>query len=84
MLPMKTGTAVRNRVPDLLDEVGAGPMDLVREAGLAQGTAYRLADPESEVEAITFDVLARLAKFFSDRAERPISTSEIFPVEPEE
>lgn len=83
MLPMTTGTAVRNRVPDLLEEAGAGPMDLVREAGLAQGTAYRLADREAEVEAITFDVLARLAKFFSDRVGRRITTSDIFPIEVE-
>jgi len=80
VIEMTQGTRVINRVPDLLVEAGAGPMDLVRKAGLAQGTAYRLADRKQEVEAVTFDVLGRLAKFFSERLGREVSTSDIFPL----
>ena len=54
------------RVPRLLKERNAKPFDLVRQAGIAPGTAYKLSDEKScsELSGITFDVLVRLCTFF--------------------
>lgn len=58
---MAPGTLVI-RVPELLEERGWNPMDLVRRANLATGTAYRLAN--GEADAITMEVLGRLCVAF--------------------
>ena len=53
---------IRIMVPDLLKDRGWNPMDLVRRAGLAPGTAYRLAS--GVAGAITLDMLGRLCDVF--------------------
>lgn len=53
---------VKIMVPDLLNARGWGPMDLVRRADLAPGTAYRLAG--GFAGAITLDMLGRLCDVF--------------------
>lgn len=57
---------IRIKVPRLLKERGIIPFDLVRQAGIAPGTAYKLADEKqcAEMSGITFDVLIRLCTFF--------------------
>ena len=53
---------IKIMVPELLKDRGWNPMDLVRRASLAPGTAYRLAN--GEAGAITLDMLGRLCDVF--------------------
>lgn len=62
MLTMAPSGKMKIMVPELLAEREWKPFDLVRKAGIAQGTAYRLAN--GEAEAITMDVLDRLCDVF--------------------
>jgi DNA-binding Xre family transcriptional regulator len=80
---MATGRDIKNRVPELLQECGAGPMDLVRQVGLAQGTAYKLADSNGDMKAITFETAAALCEFFSRRLGRKVGPGDLFSYEPE-
>lgn len=61
MTVMAPGT-LKIRVPELLEERKWNPMDLVRRANIATGTAYRLAN--GDADAITMDVLDRLCEAF--------------------
>ena len=58
------GTRIKLRVPELLEERGWGPMDLVRrpEFSFAPATAYRLA--RGEAESVNLDTLERLSAGF--------------------
>jgi DNA-binding Xre family transcriptional regulator len=54
-------------IPALMRERGKHPMDLVRDVGIAIGTAYKLYDPEtaSQVTEISNYVIVRLCKYFN-------------------
>ena len=64
---------IRIRVPELLEERGWTPMELVRRAGLAMGTAYRLAN--GEAKGVTFDVLEKLCATFG------VDVGELFEIQ---
>lgn len=57
---------IRVMVPQLMQERGIRPMDLIYGARIAPGTAYTLSDVEKsqKMTAISFDVLTRLCLFF--------------------
>lgn len=57
---------IRVMVPQLMQERGIQPMELIYGAKLAPGTAYTLSNPEKseKMTAISFDVLVRLCQFF--------------------
>ena len=76
-----TAGRVRNRVPQLLKEAKADQMALVREAGVAISTAYRLADPEEDVRGVQFATIEKLCEFFSKRLRRKITPEDLFPLE---
>jgi DNA-binding Xre family transcriptional regulator len=74
-----TMSTIRVNVPRLLRDRGVKPFDLVRFAGIAPGTAYRLADEEkaAQIKGITFDVLSDLCQFLD------VSVSDILEYEPD-
>ena len=82
--PMEAGMTgygkIRILVPKLLKERGIQTFDLVRYAGIAPGTAYRLADEKicEGITAMSFDVLSGLCKFFG------VGVEEILEFTPEE
>lgn len=63
------------RVPDLLRETGARPMDLVR-AGISQNTAYSLARGYVG-KSTDNDVMIVLCDFFSAKTGRRIEVGDI-------
>ncbi len=58
---------IKVKVPELLKQRGLNATDLMRKGNLAYVTALRLS--KGEAEAITFDVLSSLCKFFDVRVE---------------
>ena len=75
----RSGT-VRILVPQLLRERNIQTFDLVRQAGIAPGTAYRLADEVQckKITAMSFDVLVALCKYFN------VGVNEILEVKTDE
>ncbi len=73
-------STIRINVPQLIQERGIIPFDLVRNAGIAPGTAYRLADANrhDEIKSITFDVLEALCRYLN------VTVSDILEYEPED
>ena len=57
-----TGMQIRLRVPELMEEKGWGPMDLVRKLEFAPATAYRLA--RGEANSVSMETLNRLCEGF--------------------
>lgn len=62
-------------IQPLLTEAGLKPVKFMEETRLAPRTAYTLAHGEGR--GITFEVLARLCEFFTDRLGRPIGPGDI-------
>lgn len=58
---------IRIKVPQLLEERGLTPMDLMYGARLSPSTAYALADIDKseKLKAMSFDVLARLCQYLN-------------------
>jgi DNA-binding Xre family transcriptional regulator len=71
-------TKIKILVPELMKARNVPVWDLVREAGLAPGTAYKLAssDKAAQVTEISFYVLERLCKYFN------VPLSEIIQYDP--
>lgn len=65
-------------ISDLMKQRNIRPMDLVRNVGISNGTAYKLADPKKTtwVTEITFRNLVRLCKYFN------VPLSEIIQYDP--
>ena len=63
---------------ELFEEAGVNPMDLTRH-GIAQGTAYNLAQGRSK--GIRFDVLEKVCSFFTQELGRPIGPGDILKYE---
>lgn len=53
------------KIPQIINERNLTPFDLVRNAGIAPGTAYKLSDERrvALMEGITFDVLVKLCEY---------------------
>ena len=58
---------IKLKVPELMKAKGCNATDLMRYANIAYGTASRLA--KGEAEAISFDVLESLCKYFGVKVE---------------
>ncbi len=58
---------IKVKVPELMKAKGCNATDLMRYANIAYGTASRLS--KGEAEAISFEVLESLCKFFGVRVE---------------
>lgn len=76
MQPIAPGR-VQNRVPDLMKEAGVGIMDLVRNAGLAVSTAYRLGDQNHQIKGIRYSTVKMLCKYFSEQLGREITPDDL-------
>ncbi len=58
---------IKVKVPELMKAKGYNATDLMRHANIAYGTALRLS--RGEAEAISFDVLESLCKYFGVKVE---------------
>ena len=58
---------IKLKVPELMKAKDCNATDLMRHANIAYGTALRLS--KGDAEAISFEVLESLCKFFGVRVE---------------
>lgn len=73
------GTVTLN-INHLMEETSTTPMDLVRY-GISPGAAYYLR--RDKPRQISFDMLATLCDFFSEKTGRIVSPGEILSYEPD-
>jgi len=67
---------IKTNVPNLLKEAGVNAMDLARY-GMAINTAYRYGRGDME-SAVTFETIARMCAFFSERLNRKVDVGDLF------